>query len=201
MEDSVCPADFCDVIRCEVLHYTEIVKKKNLSSEDTENRIQRQQQVVTALAKATPGGLNPLSRYNHPYNFCLTDDELCKKKGWLVLPSELQQRHCCSPGLGPSINQLNDSVGCNHSNLSSNKKAETLGPTSEEEKLAGEMKQKQDSCNDDTFIPMRSKCAALIDTCTTGLILRMTDHEFYHFRGIFLRFYFILFIYFAPYEF
>jgi len=183
MEDSVCPADFCDLVRCQVLRYTEIIKKKNTSNEDTESHKQGQQQVITALAKATSGGLNSLSRYNHPNNFCLTDDELCKKKGWLILPSELQQRHCCSPGLEPSINQLNATiVGCNHSNMSSSK-IETSGPTSEEEELAAEMKQKQDLCNDDNFILMRSKCASLIDSCTTGLILQMTDQEFYHFQG------------------
>jgi len=190
VEDSVCPADFCDLIRCQVLRYTDMIKQKNITTEDTEINKQRQQQVVTALAKANPEGLNPLSRFNRPNNFCLTDDELCKKKGWLVLPSELQRRHCCSSGLVPSINQSNETIiGCNHSNITSSKAAETSGPSSEEEELETEMKEEEDSCSDDNFIPMRSKCATLIDTCTTGLILRMTDLEFFHFRGFLLSFY------------
>ena len=211
-EDSICPADFCDLIRCEVLHLTEISKNQNQTSEFQNPR--EQQQTITALVKATPRA-NALSRYNQHADICLTDDEQCKRQGqidrnfwffppfpislyimkylffywlhigWLILPSQLPQMHCCSPAPSSLAKPVsNQTVTQCRTNNTSDVNPETMLPsTSKEEELSERIRQKQSSCRDEDFIQLRSECARLIGMCTTGLILRLSNQQFLHLRG------------------
>ncbi|XP_046639618.1 uncharacterized protein LOC124320770 [Daphnia pulicaria] len=180
-EDSVCPADFCDLIRCEVLHLAEISKNQNQTSEFQNPR--EQQQTITALVKATPRA-HALSRYNQQADICLTNDEQCKRKGWLILPSQLPQMHCCSPAPSSLAKPVsNQTVTQCRTNNTSDVNPETMLPsTSKEEELSERIRQKQSSCRDEDFIQLRSECARLIGMCTTGLILRLSNQQFLHLR-------------------
>lgn len=185
----MCPADFCDLIRCEVLQFAEISKNRNQSS-DFQSNMERQQ-TTTALVKATPP-ISPLNfRNKQQTDTCLTDDEQCKKKGWLVLPSQPQNKHCCPPTAPLQTVQLKKEITPNQTDsvsqcLNSTSDQQPEEPTvssSREEELSSRIKEKQNQCRDEDFLKLRSECALLIDTCTSGLILSMTNQQFIHFRG------------------
>jgi len=186
VEDSVCPADFCDLIRCEVLRYTDISRSRNVSHKGADNPKQRQEQVVTALARASrPQELNPLIRYSAPEDICTRDDQQCKKKGWLIISPSARR-----PPLMDQHRTNHTVVGCNEVNGTERRKDASVTSSSseeeeeeeEEEELVVAMKHKQSVCHDGDFAGSRSKCARLIDACTEGIILRMTNQQFSHFR-------------------
>lgn len=164
-----------------MLHLAEISKNRNQTSE-FQNPTE-QQQTITALVKATPQA-HPLSRYNQQAEICLTDDEQCKRKGWLILPSQLPQMHCCSPApsttKNPVSNQTNSPCRNNNTN---DVNSEAILPSSKEEELSARIRQKQSSCRDEDFIQLRAECARLIGMCTSGLILRLSNQQFLHLRG------------------
>lgn len=165
-----------------MLHLAEISKNQNQTSEFQNPR--EQQQTITALVKATPRA-HALSRYNQQADICLTDDEQCKRKGWLILPSQLPQMHCCSPAPSSLAKPVsNQTVTQCRTNNTSDVNPETMLPsTSKEEELSERIRQKQSSCRDEDFIQLRSECARLIGMCTTGLILRLSNQQFLHLRG------------------
>lgn len=182
-EDSVCPADFCDLIRCEVLHLAEISRNRNQTNE-FQNPTE-QQQTITALVKATPQ-VHPLSRYKHQPEVCLTDDEQCKKKGWLVIPSQLPQMHCCSsaPSNVKNPTSNNQTATPCRANNTNDLNSETVMSSSKEEELSARIRQKQSACRDEDFVQLRLECARLIGMCTTGLVLRLSNQQFLHLRGL-----------------
>ena len=145
-----------------------------------------QEQVVTALARASrPQELNPLIRYSAPEDICTRDDQQCKKKGWLIISPSARR-----PPLMDQHRTNHTVVGCNEVNGTERRKDASVTSSSEEEEeeeeeeeLVVAMKHKQSVCHDGDFAGSRSKCARLIDACTEGIILRMTNQQFSHFRG------------------
>ena len=164
-----------------MLHLAEISNNRNQTGE-FQTPTERQQ-TITALVKATPQA-HPLSRYNQQAEVCLTDDEQCKRKGWLILPSQLPQMHCCSPAPSSLKNPVSNhtETPC-RSNNTNNLNSEAVLPSSKEEDLSARIRQKQSSCRDDDFIQLRAECARLIGMCTSGLILRLSNQQFLHLRG------------------
>lgn len=165
-----------------MLQLAEMSKNRNQSSE-FQNPTE-QQQTITALVKATPKA-HPLSRYNKQPDTCLTDDEQCKRKGWLILPSQLpQMQHCCSPAPSTLKNPIfNQTVSQCRNNTTNDPNPEAILPSSKEEELSARIRQKQSSCRDEDFIQLRAECARLIGMCTAGLILRLNNQQFSHLRG------------------
>lgn len=157
---------------------------KNRNQSNEYQTSSEQQQTITALVKATPKA-HPLSHYKKQADICLTDDEQCKKKGWLILPSQLPQMHCCSPA--PSnLNKhsiSNQTVSQCRSNTTNETNTEALFSASKEEELSARIRQKQSSCRDEDFIQLRLECARLIGMCTSGLILHLSNQQFLHLRG------------------
>ncbi|XP_032787663.2 uncharacterized protein LOC116925142 [Daphnia magna] len=180
-EDSVCPADFCDLIRCEVLHLAEMSKNQNQTSEFQNPR--EEQQTITALVKATPQA-HSVSRYNQQADICLTNDEQCKRKGWLILPSQLPQMHCCSPAPSNIVKSVsNQTLPRCRTNTTNDVNPEMILPsTSKKEELSERIRQKQSSCRDEDFFQLRSECARLVSMCTSDLILRLSNQQFLHLR-------------------
>ena len=186
VEDSVCPAEFCDLIRCEVLQFAELSQSRsNNKSEDDDETFRssrERQQTITALVKASPQ-MTPISHHHRqPGVSCLSDDDHCRKKGWLMLPSNEQQssQHCCKhPTM--DANQTGDSR-CPNGTASSEVHPEYLASSRKEEELSERIKQKKKACRDADFTQLRADCARLIDLCTSGLILRMTNQQFSHLR-------------------
>lgn len=160
----------------------EISKNRNQTSE-FQNPIE-QQQTITALVKATPQA-HSLSRYNKQPETCLTNDEQCKRKGWLILPSQLpQMKHCCSSAPSTLKSPIsNQTVPQCRTNNTNDPNPEAILPSSKEEELSARIRQKQSSCRDEDFIQLRSECARLIGMCTAGLILRLSNQQFSHLRG------------------
>lgn len=176
----MCPADFCDLIRCEVLQFAALSKTKNQTG-DFQSQ-QDKQQTITALVKASPA-MHTLNRFKPQADRCLTDVEHCKRKGWLVLPSQLPEKHCCSPApLPPPANPPPNQTDC-RPNSTSDFITEAILPNSKEEELSARIKQKQSACKDEDFVQLRSDCARLIGLCTSGLALQMTNQQFSLLRG------------------
>ena len=172
------------MIRCEVLQFGELSKTRNQSSDFQSSK--ENHQTTTALVKATPP-TSPLKFHKHQAETCLTNDEQCKKKGWLVLPSQLMQdKHCCPPASPQTVlkKETNDSVPqCQVNNTNSQFPETSFSQSTREEELSARIKEKQSQCRDEDFIRLRSECALLIDMCTSGLILSMTNQQFIHLKG------------------
>ncbi len=189
MEDSVCPAEFCDLIRCEVLQLAELNRNHNSNQSDNNSdesqSSKERQQTITALVKASPQ-VTPLG-HRFPDSSCLSDDEQCRKKGWLMIHPSLQshaQVHCCNQ----SPNKTNSTFCPNGTTNSEHPPhpvtEESRNSHSKEAELSEKIKKKQSTCKDEDFAQLRNDCARLIDLCTSGLILKLTNHQFNHLRGI-----------------
>lgn len=169
-----------------MLQFAEFSKTRNQSA-DFESSKERHQ-TTTALVKATPP-TSPLKFRKHQADTCLTDDEQCKKKGWLVLPSQLlEDKHCCPPTPPQAVlkkepNQTDSVYQCQLNNTSNQFPETSFSASTREEELSARIKEKQSQCRDEDFVRLRSECALLIDMCTSGLILSMTNQQFIHLKG------------------
>lgn len=157
-------------------------KNQNQTSEFQNPR--EEQQTITALVKATPQA-HSVSRYNQQADICLTNDEQCKRKGWLILPSQLPQMHCCSPAPSNIVKSVsNQTLPRCRTNTTNDVNPEMILPsTSKKEELSERIRQKQSSCRDEDFFQLRSECARLVSMCTSDLILRLSNQQFLHLRG------------------
>lgn len=90
------------------------------------------------------------------------------------------QVHCCNQ----SPNKTNSTICPNGTTNAEHPVTDESRTSSKEAELSEKIKKKQSTCKDEDFAQLRNDCARLIDLCTSGLILKLTNHQFNHLRGI-----------------
>ena len=184
VEDTVCPADFCDIVRCDVARAVEMIHStanNSARSSVVPQPEKKKQTSVTALVRSAPSarGLIPL---NHAGGFCVHDDEHTKRKGWLMLRPQPPhfQRSTVSP---KTENITSDNDICHKERKNSTETKSDISSTTYEDPIFISMKQQQSLCKDEDFLPLQLKCADVIHSCTSSLILQMSNQEFTSMQG------------------
>jgi hypothetical protein len=208
-EDAICLADYCDLMRCEVI----VTHDATLSFGDTSNintdielwseansyrtaltTISRQRELVKfpnskkpfppTVAQARPLAsekLKVLKKIPHPVTECENDCDSVRTK-------EPNKRKTAESAKLPSKSNLSESddEDANDNNTASDKNLvdSVLPPVDKKQMKIAEMQRMKANCKNEDLDKLKAKCELLIRDCVAGLLVQLSIDDFKTMEGI-----------------
>uniref|UniRef100_A0A1B6C3F9 C2H2-type domain-containing protein n=1 Tax=Clastoptera arizonana TaxID=38151 RepID=A0A1B6C3F9_9HEMI len=161
-EDAVCLADYCDIMRCEVLQTLDISSSSSLEASHLNTDIEIWREATAYHTALTTAGPRDLARVS-------TKSEIFPRNH--ALPTSINH-HCPRTEAPPFLSTENDN---NSSDVCDNNLVDSSMPPKQR---LNELQKLKANCKPEVLQKVKTRCEILVRDCIAGLLVNLSVQDF-----------------------